>query len=86
MQIWQHGFLNVFGAGLLALNNPLTETNLVSILADRTGQHLHFDDAGVAWKEWTCPVARIVEIRTHWLTSFGSCSFTEPCEDLLRRG
>jgi len=58
----------------------------MAILADREGEHFRFDAEAIAWKDWICPIDRIVEIRSHWLTSFGSCSFEEPCQDLLALG
>lgn len=86
LALWHHGFLNVFGAGLLAQNHPLTEADLVAILSDRTAEHFRFDPDGFAWKDWACSTARIVESRANAATSFGSCSFAEPIDDLIALG
>ncbi len=86
LNLWHHGFFNVFGAGLLAWTNSLTEADLVAILADREAHHFHFDEAGFGWKTWRCTTAQIVAGRTAFATSFGCCSFTEPVEDLLALG
>ena len=86
LQFWHHGFLNVFGAGLLALAHPLNVNDMAEILSDREAQHFRFDADGFAWKDWTCPTAQIVELRSTAATSFGSCSFDEPCQDLLAMG
>ena len=83
LNLWHHGFLNVFGAGVLARALPLTEADLIEIIADRDGGHFRFDATGFAWKGWSCSVAQIEEARQHFASSFGSCSFAEPCEDLL---
>ena len=86
LNLWHHGFLNVFGAGVLAHALPLTEADLIEILADRDAQHFRFAASGFAWQDWSCSVAQIEEARLHFASSFGSCSFTEPCEDLLAMG
>lgn len=86
VNLWHHGFLNVFGAGLLARTNPLTEADLVEILADREGTHFRFEPERFAWKGWSCSTAQITEYRASGATTFGSCSFTEPCEDLIAMG
>jgi hypothetical protein len=86
LHLWHHGFLNVFGAGALALSQPLCEADVTAILADRLCEHLHFDETGLRWKEWSCSVARLQEIRSKWLTSFGTCSFEEPVQDLTSLG
>ena len=86
MQVWHHGFLNVFGAGLLATANSLTDPELIEILADRDGRYFRFESDRFAWKDWTCTTAQILEFRQRGPTSFGSCSFEEPCADLLAMG
>jgi hypothetical protein len=86
LQLWHHGFLNVFGAGLLALAQPLSEADLVEILADRDAQSFHFDEERFNWKGWSCTTPQITEFRTTGPTSFGSCSVEEPCHDLIAMG
>ena len=86
VQLWHHGFLNVFGAGLLARTNSLSEGDVQEILADRDATHFRFEPERFAWKGWSCTTAQIVEFRTSSATTFGSCSFTEPCEDLIAMG
>jgi hypothetical protein len=85
LKVWHHGFLNVFAAGMLALEHPLTLADVQEILTDREAKHLHFGEQGFAWKDWNCPTERIVE-RRKVCVSFGSCSFEEPCQDLLALG
>ena len=86
LQIWHHGFFNVFGAGILALSNPLSEADLVTILADREGRSFRFDAESFAWGSWTCSLDRLIEIRSKEVLSFGCCSFEEPCDDLRALG
>jgi len=76
-----HGFLNVFGAGLLALTNGLSQEQLTSIIADEDPAHFSFDDTGFSWKDFRVDKIDIAAHR-NVMTSFGSCSFDEPREDL----
>ena len=76
-----HGFLNVFGAGLLALTNALSEEQLTSIIKDEDPAHFTFDDTGFSWKDFRVGKQEI-DAQRNLMTSFGSCSFDEPREDL----
>ena len=71
---------------MLAATNPLTYEDIVAILADREAQHFRFEEERMSWKDWSCTTAQIVEARAAFATSFGSCSFDEPCEDLKAMG
>lgn len=84
--LWQHGFLNVFVAGVLAILHLLPEDDLVAILGDRGGQYFRFEPDCIAWKDWTATSAEITQSRAGFATSFGSCSFDEPIQDLLALG
>lgn len=86
LQVWQHGFLNVFVAGILARIHALDQPTLVEILADRKGQFFRFQDNKIRWKSWACTTVQIQESRGTFATSFGSCSFEEPVADLLEMG
>ncbi len=86
LQVWHHGFLNVFGAGILAWTNPLQVGDIAGILADRTAQHFRFEPDCFAWKDWSCSAGQVVLARDDFATAFGSCSFTEPCQDLIAMG
>lgn len=86
LDVWHHGFLNVFGAGLLAMCNHLNTDDLAAILGDRDAQHFQFDDTGFRWRDWGCTTEQIVEFRRTGPISFGSCSIAEPCTDLAALG
>lgn len=82
VQAKMHGFLNVFGAGLLAVTNHLPESTLQTILEDEDPQHFVFDQRGFTWnKQFTVSSEEIRQARGQ-VVSFGSCSFDEPKEDL----
>lgn len=83
VQTKMHGFLNVFGAGVLAEAHGLSQTQIQSILEDENPENFTFDENGFAWKDLRIATSEITKSRL-FATSFGSCSFDEPCEDLRK--
>ena len=80
-----HGFLNVFLAAALA-HLGAEKADIVSMLEERSTAAFVFDDEGVHWHRHHFPVGELAEVRQHFAISFGSCSFTEPMEDLKALG
>lgn len=76
-----HGFLNVFGAGVLAFANGISQVEIQSILEDEDPSNFVFDENGFAWNDLRVANSEIQKARL-FATSFGSCSFDEPKEDL----
>lgn len=76
-----HGFLNVFGAGVLAFANGISQAQIQSILEDEDPANFIFDEAGFEWKGLRVATSAMIRARQS-ITSFGSCSFDEPREDL----
>jgi hypothetical protein len=76
-----YGFLNVLGAGVLAAEYRWDEKQTAAMLDDEDTTSFSFDDDGFTWREWKIDPTHIVE-RRKLVTSFGSCSFDEPREDL----
>jgi hypothetical protein len=85
LQTHMHGFVNVFGAGVLAHARHLNEERLCAILEDDDPQNFIFDDDGFRWKHIHATTEEIVAARRE-VVSFGSCSFDEPREDLQKLG
>jgi hypothetical protein len=81
VQTRMHGFLNVLGAGVLSLEHGWTETQVVEMLEDEDPASFSFPDGAFAWRDSRISAE---QIRGHreLVTSFGSCSFDEPREDL----
>ena len=77
-----HGFLNVFGATLLCHHKGLTKTDLQNMLVDENPDNFLFSDSQFSWKEYSIASEEIQKLRALYVTSFGSCSFDEPVEDL----
>ena len=85
VQTKMHGFLNVLGAAVLAAEHKWDEQQTSRMLEDEDKDSFCFDDEFFAWREWRIDVKRI-EARRRFVTSFGSCSFDEPREDLRALG
>jgi hypothetical protein len=77
------GFLNVFLASAFAYSG-LSESDLVKILSETDLKHLSFNEGGARWRTHSLGISMLEEIRTHFVLSFGSCSFEEPIEDLKK--
>ena len=77
-----HGFLNVFGAGVLAYASSLDEAELLEVLNDDDPDEFMFDENGFEWNEIEAVNEEIREARSGMIVSFGSCSFDEPVDDL----
>jgi hypothetical protein len=86
LQTHIHGFLNVFGAGVLAAALGLTRKRVQAIVEDEDPSHFVFTDETFRWKDLSVPVEAIVRARRDRMISFGSCSFDEPRADLRALG
>jgi hypothetical protein len=81
VQAKMHGFLNVLGAGVLAAEHKWDVQQVARMLEDESASSFAFDDEKFSWNEWEIATERIQQHR-QLVTSFGSCSFDEPREDL----
>jgi hypothetical protein len=85
VQTRMHGFLNVLGAAILAAEHKWNEKQTATMLEDENLKSFSFDDEFFAWREWKIDLKRLNN-RRKFVTSFGSCSFDEPREDLRALG
>jgi hypothetical protein len=81
-----HGFLNVFAAGVLAHRHGLGAAELTEILADESPESFRFAEGRLAWRDRSATAEEVRAAREFFATSFGSCSFDEPREDLRALG
>jgi hypothetical protein len=81
-----HGFLNLFSAGLLAHVRGVREPQVLAIIDEQDPSAFQFTEFGLCWRDQQLTVDELVEGRRTAVTSFGSCSFSEPVEDLLQMG
>ena len=86
VQTHMHGFLNVFGAAVLAHAHGLHAEALRAILLDEDPSGFRLDDDHFAWRDLSASAEDVRRARTDLAVSFGSCSFDEPREDLVAMG
>jgi hypothetical protein len=82
-----HGFLNVFCAAALLWHEPKLRQEAAWMLGERDADAITMDEA-MTWHNSgvTLTAEQIDEARQQFSISFGSCSFTEPIEDLRKLG
>lgn len=86
LEVVEHGFLNVFCAGILAHALELSEAALRQVLRSENPRAFAFDDDGFSFQDLRISTAQIEAARVHFAVSFGSCSFDEPREGLRHLG
>jgi hypothetical protein len=79
-----HGFLNILAAAALAPR--LDRETLVQIVAEEDAAAFAFDDTTFAWRDQRVELDAIARIRRDAFVSYGSCSLSEPIEDLTALG
>lgn len=77
-----HGFLNVFLAAAFTSQGKLSRDQLIRLLDEQDTEAFEFGDQSVTWHEHELGAAELEKTRATFAISFGSCSFTEPLEDL----
>lgn len=80
-----HGFLNVFLAAAFAAAG-LGTTDLERLLEETDPRAFSFDEGGIVWRGSRVEAPALGKLRTRVATAFGSCSFTEPVDDLRELG
>ncbi|HEX5409344.1 MAG TPA: hypothetical protein VFW89_06200 [Gemmatimonadaceae bacterium] len=81
------GFLNVFFAATALRAGAIAPGELGEVLEESSAESFRFDDVEMSWRERVrVSTAAIDAARTAALLSIGSCSFTEPVDDLRAMG
>ncbi len=80
-----HGFLNVFIAAAAA-RGGVSETELASLLEERHVGALGVTSGGLTWNGHRLDADQLSVMRQQFARSYGSCSFSEPVEDLKALG
>lgn len=80
-----HGFLNVFLAAAFA-QNGMDVAQLVEVLEERSPTAFQVESGRVVWRGEQLVRAHLINARHLAALAFGSCSFTEPIEDLRKLG
>lgn len=86
LPVMRHGFVNLFGAGLLAHQHGLSVTEIQAVLEDEEPTHFTFSEGDFRWQGLSVPLGPLRDLRDSALLSYGSCSFEEPRDDLQALG
>lgn len=78
-----YGFLNVFVAAAL-LHKGESESIVLKALEESDAAAFEFTDDAIAWRKHRVDASELRAIRSTFATSFGSCSFREPVDELAR--
>ena len=80
-----HGFLNVFSAAAAARGGA-TEDELATLLEERDIAVFNATADGMSWQGHRLDARQLAAMRQGFARSYGSCSFSEPVEDLQALG
>jgi len=81
-----HGFLNVLGAGVLVAAGAVAPERLAEVVAETDPAAFTVAPSGFAWRGATADAAAVAAARATAVHGYGSCSFSEPIEDLRALG
>ncbi|MEM7622278.1 MAG: hypothetical protein AAF235_03660 [Planctomycetota bacterium] len=81
-----HGFVNVFVASALASCRKLDADKLVPVLEETDASAFTFNDEQAAWRDLNVGIKDLATSRARFALGYGSCSFTEPLDDLRGLG
>jgi len=84
--VTMHGFFNVFGAGILAHALNIPEETIEACIEDQNPKSFSFSDRAFVWQDLQVTREQAATSRAEFMTSFGSCSFVEPLDDLMALG
>jgi hypothetical protein len=80
-----HGFVNVFLAAVLAWRGE-DARRLMATLKEEDASAFAFGKESVRWLGFEAGVDEIERVRRQFAVSYGSCSFTEPLEEVKAHG
>ncbi|MEQ1906870.1 MAG: hypothetical protein ABL888_21990 [Pirellulaceae bacterium] len=80
------GFLNVFVAAFLAKTHLLSAEQIANVLQSKTIAEFTVTDERLGWGKWFVEPWAMESLRKDFATSFGSCSFEEPANELRMLG
>lgn len=75
------GFLNLFLA-VAFLRAGMSEALVARVLEEGSAEAFQADATGISWRDHRVDVSLLRQVRSDGIISFGSCSFTEPIQDL----
>jgi hypothetical protein len=82
---WMHGFINVFVAATIAYFGA-TEDQVIQLLNEQDSGAFRWSENALTWRDHQLSTKQIRTVREEFAIGFGSCSFTEPVDDLKAIG
>jgi hypothetical protein len=79
------GFLNVFLASVL-MSYGLDREKATKLLEETSTFAIQINDVYIGWRGHQLDLGEVAAVRDRTIVSFGSCSFTEPIDDLTALG
>jgi len=77
-----HGFFNVFLGTALRRAQRIDRAGLGEILRESDPQAFRFGESEASWRDASIGAVQLADARERFSLSYGSCSFTEPIDDL----
>lgn len=81
----QHGFVNLFLAGIALHSGALEPARAAALLAEEDPRAFVVDPTHLSWRDVRVEAEQVAAARARCV-SFGSCSFDEPVNDLRELG
>ncbi len=81
-----HGFLNIFIAAALARSLRIGEDEIKRVLDETDPAAFVLTESEAGWRDVRIDPARLALSRSRFCLGYGSCSFTEPIEDMRGLG
>ena len=81
-----HGFLNLFLAAALVRVAGIDQATTVQILEETDASAFVLNNTDAGWRDYTINLLELSRVREAFATSYGSCSFDEPLDDLKSLG
>ncbi len=81
-----YGFLNVFMAACFIRIKGANDADAIRLLTDESAASFKFLEDVASWSGHGLETAQIAAVRESFALSFGSCSFDEPVQELVKIG
>jgi hypothetical protein len=80
-----HGFMNVFVAAVIAYHGAAKE-DVLAVLEEQDSSAFQWSKHTLSWRDQKFSAKQIRDARENFAMGFGSCSFTEPVNELIAMG
>ena len=82
----EHGFLNLLAAACLLTAKAIEGDEVEAVISDDDPRSFALDETAFRWQDRAADADAVAAARDRTFHAYGSCSFTEPIDDLLALG